>query len=151
MATEPVQDPLVHCIYTSAETVPFSPADILLLLDKARKTNLALGISGMLLYDHGTFFQILEGHPNAIKFIFRKIEADKRHARITKIILEPIGARDFSEWTMGYAGVSRETLGKIPGLNDFFHSGKCYTDLDDGRARKLLDGFKDGKWRTSIR
>lgn len=150
METDSVQDELVHCIYSSAETVAFSRKDIFSLLEIARKTNQALNISGILLYDRGTFFQILEGHREAVRKLYEKIEKDKRHTRVTKIILEPIENRDFSQWTMGYSGVTRQILGTMAGLNDFFHSGRCYTELDEGRAKKLLDAFKEGRWRATI-
>lgn len=150
MEADPVKDELVHCIYSSAETVTFSPKDILSLLEKARANNQSLNVSGILLYDRGSFFQILEGHPETVGKLYLKIEKDRRHTRVSKIILEPIESRDFSQWTMGYAGVTRETLGTIAGLNDFFHSGRCYTELDEGRAKKLLDAFKEGRWRATI-
>ena len=142
--------PLVHCIYTSASTVDFSREDILALLEKARKVNAGLDVTGMLLYSDGSFFQILEGEPEKVKSLYEKISADQRHKRITKIIFEPIEERSFSNWTMGYSEISRKELSQIEGMNDFFLSGKCYTDIDAGRAKKLLSAFKQGQWRATL-
>jgi hypothetical protein len=141
---------LVHCIYSSAETVEFSHEDIISLLKKAREVNSNLGVTGMLLYEDGSFFQVLEGPSETVVPLYEKIGQDKRHERVTKLIQEPIKERSFSEWTMGYSGVTREELKEIEGLNDFFYSNKCFTELDEGRAKKLLEAFKGGKWRASL-
>jgi len=151
MKSEDNNDNLVHCIYTSAQQVEFSQDDIINLLEKARKNNAKLGVTGMLLYDNGSFFQILEGQSDEVNSLFRTIEKDKRHKRIVKIIHEEIESRDFSEWTMGYSELTFDDLKDVEGLNDFFMSGRQYTDLDEGRAKTLLKAFKEGKWRSSIK
>jgi len=151
MSDEVVENDLIHCIYCSAGTVRFGETEMLSLLEKAREANAALGVTGMLLYEQGSFFQVLEGPAESVDALYEKIFRDKRHRRITKIIREPIEARDFSEWTMGYAGISRRDLREIEGLNDFFLTRQCFTELDPGRAKKLLEAFKDGNWRASLR
>jgi EAL domain-containing protein (putative c-di-GMP-specific phosphodiesterase class I) len=45
---------------------------------------------------------------------------------------------------MGFSHVSPEELRNIAGLNDFFHAGSCFTQLDVGRGQKLLAAFR---WR----
>jgi hypothetical protein len=120
------------------------------LLETARRVNAALDISGILLYEDKSFFQVLEGPPKAVKALYEKIGRDKRHYNVIKIIEEPIGTRSFSEWTMGYAGVTRKELQDIEGLNDFFSTQRCYIDLDQNRAKTLLEAFKSGKWRAAI-
>jgi hypothetical protein len=120
------------------------------LLSIARRNNEALGVTGMLLYEKGAFFQILEGPSEAVEPLYTKIGADMRHSRISKLILEPIEARSFGNWSMGYSAVPVQKLSEIEGMNDFFQSGKCFADLDDGRAKTLLRAFKDGQWRSTI-
>lgn len=150
MDAENEEKALVHCIYTSAQTVDFSHEDIFELLAVARATNSALEVTGVLLYDSGSFFQVLEGEPEVVDELYEKIGKDKRHDRVSKIIYESIASRNFSEWTMGYAGITREEIKTISGFNDFFHGQKNFIDLDEGRAKTLLDAFKEGKWRASI-
>jgi len=76
--------------------------------------------------------------------------ADKRHRRITKVILEPIAERAFGAWTMGCPELSSSQLGQIPGLNDFFARGQSYVELDEGRAKILLTAFTEGRWRAAL-
>jgi len=105
----------------------------------------------MLLYERGSFFQILEGAPESVEPLYQKISADSRHSKITKLIVEPIQARSFANWSMGHASVPIKQLSEIEGMNDFFQSGKCFTELDDGRAKSLLRSFKEGQWRSAIK
>lgn len=142
---------LVHCLYCSASTVPdFGREELRALLDVCRANNAKLGITGMLLFRGGSFFQILEGDRAVVETLYEKIRKDKRHARVTKIIQEPIEERSFAEWTMGYSKISSKELATIPGLNDFFSQGKSYLELGEGRAKTLLAAFKEGKWRLTL-
>jgi hypothetical protein len=141
---------LVHCIYTSAAVHDFNEDDVLNIAMSCRNNNQALDITGMLLFSEGSFFQVLEGPSHAVQKLFEKIQQDKRHDRVAKLILEPIEQRDFSHWSMGYAGVSRDELKAIPGLNDFFSTRRCYLEMDEGRAKTLLNAFREGRWRSTL-
>jgi Sensors of blue-light using FAD len=140
---------LEHVIYASAATQEFGAPQLTELLNKARAANELTGLTGMLLHSDsdGSFFQVLEGEPAALDHLLQKLFQDKRHSHLTIIIREPIAKRAFADWTMGFASVSPEKLRKIPGLNDFFRGGSCFTELDSGRAKKLLAAFSEGRWR----
>ncbi len=141
---------LIHCVYCSASIRPFSAADLAKLLLLARQNNARAGLTGMLLYAEGSFFQVLEGQMEAVDALYSEIELDTRHAKVTKIIQEPIQRRVFDDWTMGFSAMSREEMEMIPGTNDFFGQGKCFVDLDAGRAKKLLEAFRSGRWRQML-
>ena len=141
---------LVHCIYCSASTKTYTPTDLAALLAECRERNSKAGLTGMLLYRDRTFFQVLEGDRQVVEALFEKLALDKRHTRITKIIQEPIEERSFAEWTMGYSKITRKELAEIPGLNDFFAQGRSYLELGPGRAKALLNAFKEGAWRLSL-
>ncbi|QFU76301.1 diguanylate phosphodiesterase [Halioglobus maricola] len=104
----------------------------------------------MLLYAEGDFFQVIEGHPDTVEELFKKISADERHGKVTVIIREPIAQRSFADWTMGYADLSAEEAESAIGVNDFFSKGNSLGDLTEGRAKKLLSAFKQGRWRSQI-
>lgn len=142
--------PLIQLVYNSAATVDFSDADLEQLLTAARNKNASLGITGMLLYIDGCFFQTLEGPQDAVDKLAEQIRGDRRHTRMTTIIREPIAHRSFSEWTMGFTRMSAADASKLEGLNDFFDTGKVLTDVDAGRAKKLLLAFKQGRWRVKL-
>lgn len=141
---------LVHCIYCSAATKAFSPSDLPALLAECREKNAAAGLTGMLLYSDRTFFQVLEGDRSVVEALLERLTRDKRHERLTKLIVEPIERRSFAQWTMGYARITRKELAEIPGLDDFFARGRSYMDLGEGRAKTLLAAFREGAWRLSL-
>ncbi len=141
---------LSHCIYTSAATHTFDALELAEMLRRARENNDRLCLTGMLLYTQGSFFQVLEGSPEVVEAMFSRIAHDERHQQVTKIISEPIPRRSFTDWTMGFQDISREELADIPDMNDFFGASRCFTDLDAGRAKKLLAAFRDGRWRKQL-
>jgi len=141
---------LIHCIYTSAATADFSAAQLTELLHKARVANAAVGITGMLLYSEGNFFQVLEGQASDVDACYARINLDRRHTKLTRIIREIISHRSFGEWTMGFANPERDALRAIEGLNDFFEGQTCFEQLDPGRAKKLLAAFALGRWRSTL-
>ena len=141
---------LIHLIYCSAATKPFQDSELVDLLDGARFINDRLGITGMLLYDQGSFFQILEGSPKDVDQLYTEITKDKRHAKVVTIIREPIAKRSFADWTMGFSKISSQELDEIVGINDFFTEGKDLTYLNSGRAKKLVTAFGAGRWRSKV-
>lgn len=142
---------LIHIIYSSAATFDWSDEELDNLLSISRNNNEKTNVTGMLLYTDRSFFQILEGSSEAVTELYNKIAKDSRHTQVVTIIKEPIAKRDFSEWSMGYAKVSPQDLGNMIGLNDFFMQASCFGQLDQGRAKKLLAAFKEGRWRTKIK
>jgi hypothetical protein len=139
---------LIHCIYASRATAQFSVQDLPELLRAARAANAARDVTGMLLYIDGNFFQVLEGEQTVVDALFEHLSHDPRHTRVTRIIHEPIFERDFGNWTMGYAQLEVRELAQELGSNDFFSAASCLDELGPGRARKLLQSFRDGRWRA---
>jgi hypothetical protein len=142
---------LAHCVYCSAATqTPLGSAELESLLAECRLNNSRADVTGILLYQSGSFFQVLEGEPATVEALFEKISLDKRHHQTKKIIFEPLDARSFAAWTMGFPKITSKELATIPGLSDFFHYGTSYIELGQGRAKALLAAFKDGQWRASL-
>lgn len=141
---------LVHLIYASTAMSDFDQQDLVILLRKAREANAQVGITGMLLYSDGSFFQVLEGEPAAVDRQFAKIAADKRHTKVVTIIKGPIAKRSFGDWTMGFAEIALQEFQRLDGLNDFFAEGSVLAQLGSGRAKKLVTAFGQGSWRSRI-
>jgi Sensors of blue-light using FAD len=141
---------LIHVIYASAAGAGFDESDLDEILRRARTANEAVAVTGMLLYSQGSFFQVLEGEADAVDKVYARILRDARHTRVAVIIREAIARRSFAEWTMGYADIAPAEVADIAGLNDFFGPGSCFEGLDDGRAKKLLAAFADGRWRVRL-
>jgi hypothetical protein len=141
---------LIHCIYASAATRDFDTDELAELLRVARENNARLGLTGMLLYAEGSFFQVLEGEPEVLDSLYNRIENDPRHGQVTLVIREPISKRHFDDWTMGFYKISREDLAGMAGVNDFFGKERSVVSVSAGRARKLLAAFGEGRWRQKL-
>lgn len=141
---------LIHLIYASAATYPLSDQELAALLSKSRTHNADQGITGILLHAGGSFFQVLEGEAQAIERLFERISRDTRHTNLTIIIREPIARRAFGEWTMGFVNVKSEELREIIGVNDLLGTATYLANINPGRAKKLLEAFKEGRWRSRL-
>jgi blue light- and temperature-responsive anti-repressor len=141
---------LIQVVYCSAATNALTRDEIENLLRVSQRRNKTLGITGMLLCAGRSFLQVIEGEKKKVDQLVSSIEKDHRHRNITVIIREPIAKRSFGDWTMGYADLKKVDVETIVGINDFFLQDEPLTTIDHGRARKLLDLFKKGRWRAEI-
>ncbi|MFO0690133.1 MAG: BLUF domain-containing protein [Myxococcota bacterium] len=142
---------LVQCIYMSAAVRPLDADALKDLLAKTRLRNERDGLTGMLLYAGGSFFQVLEGPAPAVDATYRRIQADARHDGMVLLVRERIKERSFADWTMGFCEVSSEDIRSIPGLNDFLQTRSAPPDPRSGdRARELLRAFRSGRWRRKV-
>lgn len=142
-----MSEPLMLLAYTSVATHPMTHEELLSLLDSARICNQQHGITGMLLYMDDCFFQALEGEEHTVDALYEKIFLDKRNHHVVKLIREPITQRSFTEWSMSYEHVTREEMASFTGLTDYLDQGHPgFNGMAAGRARKLIESFKDGLW-----
>ena len=136
---------LIEMVYASAATVRFSDADLEALLAVARSNNARLGISGILLYQDGSFFQILEGEEAAVASLYARVENDDRHANVMLLRKRKIQTRSFAEWQMGFVRVKP---GELEGFSNFLQSGWIGDVADEVDA--VVRGFRDGRWRRRV-
>lgn len=86
--------------YQSKATARATAADLRELAWKAKTRNRDLGITGMLLYDRGRFFQTLEGPAQSLKTIWGSISEDPRHTQIEILSEHIVPARLFGAWDL---------------------------------------------------
>ena len=141
--------PCFQLVYVSAAVVPFSQADLRELLMKSREKNATLGITGILLFADGTFFQVLEGERTAVESLFNVIERDRRHANKLVISERMIHQKNFGNWCMGFVQ-DESAIHNMPGFLDFFAAGgSSFLELegDTKRINQIIEGFRRGRWR----
>lgn len=109
-------DTLSTLIYRSLATPKPADIDLYYLLAQARERNRALGLSGLLLYDRGFYFQWLEGESASLGLVWSSIRRDGRHAEIVVLADQAIPVRLFDDWAMGFAHHDR-AHGRI--IDDF--------------------------------
>jgi hypothetical protein len=90
-----------------------------IFLSEIRRKNQQQEVTGLLLYNEGTFIQVIEGTRDVIQDLFQIIKKDPRHSNIVKLLDESIESRAFPDWSMGYRKISNEQLADIPGFSNF--------------------------------
>jgi MerR family transcriptional regulator, light-induced transcriptional regulator len=101
-------------VYQSRPVKLFTETELQALLDHARARNHANGITGLLVYDHGCFFQWLEGPAAAVTEIWASIQRDPRHGNVEVLGEKSITRRLFSDWDMRLAWRKDEAHIAIP-------------------------------------
>jgi hypothetical protein len=132
-------------IYTSI-SVPYEIAESELeyILIGARRKNLELGITGLLLFHSGEFIQLLEGSREAVEEVYnRHILPDRRHRKVEVCWQAPIEQRSFAQWSMGYVPLKDVDRAGYPGIEGYLAGGVAALDLSgpESFGRKFLLSF----------
>ena len=103
-------------VYRSRAVVPITDIDLFYLLAHARERNQAAGISGVILYDRGHFFQWIEGPNQQLGQIWNRIRSDERHTDIQVLADQPVPTRLFENWSMQLAHRDKQHESIIEGF-----------------------------------
>ena len=91
--------------YVSTANKELSESDISLLFKTVRQKNNTIGVTGILMFSEGNFFQIMEGEHDTIISLFNKIKVDPRHYNIIKILQKPTGNQFFDHYHSGFTTI----------------------------------------------
>ena len=133
----PSNEPTYHLAYVSTETEAFSQIDLVELLAVARGANAARGVTGLLLYREGCFYQVLEGNEFAVNKTFHDIERDPRHRDVQVLFKGEAESREFSDWQMGFLNLDGMEADALSGFSDFLSR--------DAQPREFLENLSRGK------
>jgi hypothetical protein len=115
-----MSEPLYQLVYYSRNAMGGDEATFAAAVDAilaaSRRSNPAAGITGALLFNAGCFAQVLEGPLGAVEATFERIQQDERHGDVSLLALEPIAARAFGNWAMGFVGRSAENAQRFAAI-----------------------------------
>ena len=100
-------NPLAKLVYRSRAVQPMSPLDLRQLTLAAQTRNRAESVTGLILYDEGSFFQWLEGPAEGVGRIFRSVRNDSRHTDIKVLDDRSAKTRAFPDRSMQLAAIGR--------------------------------------------
>lgn len=112
---------MFRIVYVSSAIEEFSKADLLELLELARRKNASADITGMLLYKAGNFMQVLEGEKASVEALYQKIARDARHDGCFLLLEEEADSRMFEDWSMGFRDLDDAALSALPGYSPFMN------------------------------
>jgi hypothetical protein len=88
-------------------SAPITDCGFVELLDRSRRRNAVLHVTGMLLKLDDHFLQLLEGREADVRQLFRRISCDARHQILGIIEEAPAPHRLFADWPMGFRDLNR--------------------------------------------
>lgn len=136
--------------YASATHAELSRGELDTMLSAWRRLNARRGITGFLLYDRGSIFQVLEGFPEIVSELYGHIASDARHHHVVKLTDEPRTHRSFGDWSMGLARATAADLGAVATLRVLAAPTFRYCDGDPAMASALIQAFTGNPWRRMI-
>jgi len=136
---------MIYIVYVSRASRPYSEEELWYLLDVSRRNNEKTGVTGMLLYRGGHFFQTLEGPPEAVRDTFDKICRDPRHRDVVKLVERPTQERSFADWSMGFRNANKLSEESQEAINVFLSepAQPSAADARGGLVYKLLLQFRE--------
>ncbi len=119
--------PDIHrLVYTSRNLIPGTEdeqvAIVSQILETSQRNNGKVGVTGALLFNSGSFAQVLEGPRVAVEATFERIQRDPRHSDVSVLQCEPVESRGFPTWSMAFIGQSvrgRDLWNEIAGRTQF--------------------------------
>lgn len=134
-------------VYMSSASRLLGPRDIESILAHARIRNAAEGITGLLMYHDGNFFQALEGPEASVEACYARIVRDPRHHALFPVCGGPARKRLFTDWRMGYrkpAELGAEAQEAVLALHDLLPRFRGRNGAIAERfARQFLESFRD--------
>lgn len=88
------------------------------ILETAQANNAKTDVTGALLFNDGSFAQILEGPGDAVEDLFDRIQIDERHRDVTVLETDWVEERMFPNWSMGFAGQDAAAAIRYAGIAD---------------------------------
>lgn len=100
--------------------------------------NNSQGVTGILLYGFGNFFQVIEGNKRQILRLFAKIKTDDRHHRIETLINHSIKKPVFGSYSSTFNIVKTKT--QLKDISDYLNLLN-YNVVFSDRMKRLIHPF----------
>jgi hypothetical protein len=138
--------PLYNLVYCSRATEGVDAAAVDRIIASARRWNPVHGITGLLVFGSGIFFQWLEGPREQVLGLMAKLKADARHENVVPLSeSEEVRERLFPDWDMELVStdsirdVLQDALDTAADPNNAGVLRSLLSHLDSGELRGLED------------
>lgn len=135
---------LYNLVYCSRATSLMDDAEVTRILDSARRRNSAQGITGLLVFGSGIFFQWLEGPRDNVTQLMATLKTDPRHDTIVELTAdEEVRERLFPNWDMEFVAagdirdVLLDALAETPDAKSAAALRSMLEELDSGQLSSL--------------
>lgn len=135
---------LFNLVYCSRAAPGVDEAAVAKIIASARRRNPAWGITGLLVFGSGIFFQWLEGPRDNVLELMARLKADTRHDNVVPLSeSEEVRERLFPHWDMELVTptdireVLRDALGSASDETSATTLRQLLAQLDDGPLHDL--------------
>jgi hypothetical protein len=135
---------LYNLVYCSRATPDVDEATVQRIVATARRWNPEYGVTGILVFGGGIFFQWLEGPRDNVTALMSRLRSDRRHDNIVLLTeVEEVRERMFPDWDMelvtsdAIRDVLQDALDSATDAQNALVLGVLLTELDAGRLRDL--------------
>ena len=114
---------LVRLVYASTAAQPVNSEVLDNILKTARQRNEVRDLTGLLVFDHQYFLQVIEGDRSMVSLLLGKLFADSRHKALTVVEFDEITQRSFAQWSMSFvpAATANRALLLRHGVSSYFN------------------------------
>jgi hypothetical protein len=107
-------------VYFSENRLPAGQieANLESILEKSRRNNKLVDVTGALMFSAGYFVQVLEGEQSAVETTFERIQQDDRHGGVQLVEFLPVSDRTFRNWSMAYAGRPEDASAELSAIGE---------------------------------
>jgi hypothetical protein len=135
---------LYNVVYCSRATAEVDEAAVQRIIATARRWNPEHGVTGILVFGSGIFFQWLEGPRDNVTALMSRLRTDRRHDSIVLLSeVEDVRERLFPDWDMELVTsdhireVLQDALDSATDAQNAQALGVLLAELDAGRLRDL--------------
>ena len=135
---------LYNVVYCSRATAGVDDAEVERIIATARRCNPEHGITGMLVFGSGIFFQWLEGPRHSVTALMALLRDDPRHENVIELSeTEEVRERLFPDWDMELVSgdhireVLQDAQGSASDPKNAQALGRLLAELDSGQLSGL--------------
>jgi len=128
--------------YVSSVNPNLTEDDIQEVLKYTRNWNNNNGITGILLYSDGNFFQVLEGEKEVLKSLLAKIMKDNRHHNVMVIFEKEVSQTKFDNYQSDF--ISLDSRFQSKNLELYFSQIEKLNPKIQSSVRYILNNFAEG-------
>ena len=143
---------MYQVVYVSTATREYGKEELARILEVSRRNNQADGVTGMLCYHGGTFFQMLEGERDKVQAVMDRVNQDARHYGVTVLLENDVTERAMPDWSMAFREVSTDEARRLEGFDQALKgTGPSRLSKADAEseALMLLRAFQDTSQASS--
>ncbi|TVZ27320.1 FAD-dependent sensor of blue light [Gillisia sp. Hel_I_86] len=128
--------------YVSSVNPSLTEEKIQQVLNYSRNRNNENGITGILLYSDGNFFQVLEGKKELLESLFSRVKTDKRHQNVMVIFEKEVSLPKFDMYQSNFISLNSRFPSENIALY-FSHIDKLNPKIQSS-VRYILNKFAEG-------